>query len=446
MIISIATLFPKLYEAFLETSLLSHAQQKNLVSFGLHSLFDFSKAGSRIDSPSFGHGAGMVIKPEIVDKAIEDIESKHGKAYKIFFSPHGTKLNQDVLHKVYNRIDQAQKENKHILLIPARYEGMDSRVEQFYADEILSLGDMVLMGGDLPAMAFIESFLRLIPGVVGKQESVENDSFTGAFVDFPEYTKPVVWKGLEVPEVIRSGDHAKMDAWRQEESAKRTLSNHFDWLRSHVKSKHDKSLVKRFLQSHYVILMHDNVMLEDDKVGTSSVTSLDIHDIARSAFSFGLKGYYIVTPLADQQKIVDTLLGFWRSDRGEHYNKNRKKALEIVKLVSSIDEAIEDIISKEQNNPILLGTAAKEHEHKSFISYNDQETVWTHKKPVVFILGTARGLSNDIINRCDYLLEPIEGFTDFNHLSVRSAAAIIFDRWLGINSSSRNKQKEIKEK
>ena len=148
---------------------------------------------------------------EVIERAVDAQEHAHGKAFKIFFSPSGRRLDQDLLKKLLQSIE----EKEHLMLLPARYEGMDSRVEEHYADEIISAGDFVVMGGDLPAMLLMEGLLRLIPGVVGKAESVEQDSFFGPFVDHPHYTAPVVWKDLEVPEVLRSGNHAFIAQWRE---------------------------------------------------------------------------------------------------------------------------------------------------------------------------------------------------------------------------------------
>lgn len=428
MKISIITLFPELYNPFLNTSLISRATQNGVLDINLKSLFDYTKAKERIDSPTFGHGSGMLIKPDIVKKSIEEQEASFGSAYKIFFSPQGKKLDQDYLKCIY----AASKEKNHIMLLPARYEGMDSRVEQYYADEIISIGDYVLMGGDLPAMVFMEAFTRLVPEVVGKTDSVEHESFSASFVDYPEFTEPIEWNGLKVPEVIRSGNHQKVNEWRLNEAAKKTVFSHFDWLKGHVRSG-DISKAQEFIPSHYAILMHDNVMLESGRQGTSSVTSIDIHDIARSSATFGIKKYFIVTPLVDQKKIVNKLLDFWTTDVGISYNQNRHEAIKNVILVDSLDAAINKINELENKKPILLATAARSKEHKNFINYFDQSKVWSHNKPVAIIFGTARGLAQEIVDSCDYLLEPIIGFSKFNHLSVRSAAAIVFDRWLGIN-------------
>lgn len=428
MIISVITLFPELYQAFTNTSLIARARSAGLLTIDVSNIFDLVKAKERIDSPTFGHGSGMLIKPEIVEKAIVRQEGLYGKGLKVFFSPSGKKLNQDLLRSFAQRV-----QDNHLILLPARYEGMDCRVEQYYADETISLGDFVLMGGDIPAMALIEGVTRLVPGVVGKAESVELDSFMGPFVDYPHYTDPVDWKGLVVPEVIRSGNHKELETWRKDTAAFLTVTRHFDWLRSHVSDKGDISLAAKFIPSHYAVLMHDQVFLENGREGTSSVTSIDIHDIARSAKTYGIKNYYIVTPLADQQKIIKKLLEFWNTNAGIEYNPSRHAALESVILKNSLDEVIEEIKQKEACDPLLIATAAKEQPGVVKINYNEQERIWALKRPILIIFGTARGLATSVIEKCNFAFDSIRGFSTFNHLSVRSAASIVFDRWLGIN-------------
>ena len=312
MNISIISLFPDLYVPFLATSLMRRAQEQDKVMIDLQSLFLWCAPKERADGPVFGHGAGMLLRPDVIQRAIEAKELQHGPAYKIFFSPQGKLLDQSLLRAIKKNVEGY----KHCMLLPARYEGMDTRIEEEYADIVLSLGDFVLMGGDLPAMVLLEGLLRLFPGVVGKEESVEHESFTGPFVDYPAYTAPVVWKERVVPEVIRSGNHQHVRQWRREQAAKSTVEHHFAWLRSRVIDKEDKELSYSFIPAHYAVLMHTDVLLpgaEEPRIGETSVTSLDIHDIARSARTYGLKNYFIVTPLEDQQKIVQQLLAFWQT-------------------------------------------------------------------------------------------------------------------------------------
>lgn len=430
MNISIVTAFPALYEPFIATSLIKKAQEKGLLSCEIQSLFSFVAPKERIDESPYGYGAGMVIKPEVIERAIDAQEVRHGKAFKVFFSPHGTKMTQSVLARIAERLSAYN----HLMVLPARYEGMDARVEELYADAILSVGDCVLMGGDIPAMMFLEGVLRLVPGVVGKEYSVEQDSFSGPYVDYPSYTYPVVWKDQEVPVVLRSGDHGAVDRWRHAQAVERTVFHHFAWLRSHVLNDEQKKEVEKVIPPHYAALMHCDVLVSAAKtVGTTSVTSLDIHDIARSGRTYGINEYYIITPLIDQQKVVQKLLDFWQDGPGRPYNPNRFEAVNQVLVQDSLDAACARIEMQTGQKPVIVATSAVVTDHPGLITYHDQERVWSHKRPVLIIFGTGRGLAPYIVERADYLLVPLEGVTQFNHLSVRSAAAIIFDRWLGLN-------------
>lgn len=429
MIISILTLFPDLYDQFLKTSLVRRAHERGQVDFDVQNLFSLCAPKERIDGPTFGHGAGVLIRPDIVEKAITGQELRHGPAFKIFFSPHGKKLDQTVLKELYAKI----MNTGHVALLPARYEGMDARIEEEYADAIISVGDFVLMGGDLPALVLLEGLLRLVPGIVGKQESVDSESFSGPFVDYPSYTEPVEWKGKTVPEVIRSGNHKQLHEWRETQAAQRTVLHHFDWLRSHPATESQELLAQKYIPSHYAVLLHGQVMLPNVPEGTTSVTSIDIHDIARSAATYGVKHYFIVTPLVDQQKIVRRLLDFWQTGDGVSYNNQRHQAVDMVRLCTNLDEVIERITALEGKKPVVIATSARSQDQAPVITYFDQEKIWELDRPILFLFGTGNGLAASVMERCDFVLLPIRGFSEFNHLSVRSAAAVVFDRWLGIN-------------
>lgn len=430
MNISIISAFPDLYQPFIKTSLVGRAQESSIITISLDSFFSFVAPKERIDAPTFGPTAGMIIRPEVVQRAVEKAEHERGRALRIFFSPHGKKLDQQQLKQLAERAYN----QGHLMLVAGRYEGMDARVEQEYADEVISIGDFVVMGGDVPAMLLLEGLLRLIPGVIGRTESVEQDSFSGAFVDYPEYTAPVEWKGHLVPEIVRSGNHGAIEQWRTQEAAQRTVLHHFDWLRTYPLNEQEKELAKKYMPAHYAVLMHTDVLIgPEKKEGTTSVTSIDIHDIARSSKMYSIKNFFLVTPLKDQQTIVQTLLDFWCQGDGIEYNKSRHAAVKQVRLQSSLQEVIAAIEAQEGQKPLLIATSAKAAENQHKLTYHDQETVWTQKRPVLFIFGTGQGLCPRLVNQCDYVLLPLVGFADFNHLSVRSAVAIVLDRWLGIN-------------
>lgn len=428
--ISVLTVFEQLYEPFLNTSLVGRAQEKEIVHIDVQSFFSYVQPKERIDAPTFGPGAGMLIRPDVVQKAIEVQEQLYGKAFKIFFSPRGKKVDQ----RVFETIAARAQENNHLMIIPARYEGMDDRIEDEYADMILSMGDFVIMGGDVPALLLLEGVLRLIPKVVGKEESIQRESFSGSFVDFPSYTEPVEWNGKRVPDVLRSGNHAAIEKWRKDRAVEKTVFEHFTWLRSQDINESDKQVALSCVPRHYVALMHSDVLIGPErKLGCTSVTSIDIHDIARSSKTYGIEEFFIVTPLVDQQKIVSKVLDFWKKGIGAEYNRCRYNAIQLVQLVDSFNEVLKRIEEKEGQKPLVIATSAQIAHSRELISYYDQHKVWQNKRPVLIIFGTGQGLCPEIIERCDYLLLPVNGFSEFNHLSVRSAVAIILDRWLGIN-------------
>lgn len=446
MKISIITAFPQLYESFLSTTLVGNAVSKNLISFNLVRFADLCPIKVRIDEPTAGPGPGMVIKPDIIERGIAQCEAQFGKGFKIFFSPQGTLLTQPLLKNLATQFFatsketnaselkvQAAQQNNHIILICPRYEGVDARVEEYYADLVLSIGDYVLMGGDLPAQVFIEGFLRLMQGVIGNQESIDQESFESAFFDYPSYGQEPVWKEQELPTILRSGNHAAIKKWRSEQACKKTVLNRFDWFKAASPTQEELSLAQHCIPPHYAALMHTDVMIKGIGVGNTSVTSIDLHDIARSGATYGLKNLFMVSPLLDQQAIMNEFLKFWRSPEGAAYNPGRSQAVCAIEQTLSLDQTIEFIEKKEGKRPLIIATSAKNQNHEKIIDYQSQGLIWKQNRPILFLLGTGQGLSDSALEKCDYLLIPLQGMTNFNHLSVRSATAIIFDRWLGLN-------------
>jgi tRNA (guanine37-N1)-methyltransferase len=443
MKISIITVFPELHTQFIQASLIGRAVDKGLIEINLIRMSDLCEPKERIDEPTVGPGAGMIIKPAVIEKAIIACEQKYGVGIKIFFSPQGRPLNQHVLTAFAQKLTsdtsamptgQNQPTGiKHIILICSRYEGIDARVEKLYADYLISVGDYVIMGGDLPAQIFLEGLLRLLPGIVGSQESVQQDSFQTSFFDYPQYGLPVSWHNQKIPEVLRSGNHAEIAQWRKQEACKNTIAHRFDWFVQNQPSQEDRALARIYIPPHYVALMHTDVNLKGGTVGNTSVASLDIHDTARACTTYGIKTFFIVTPLLDQQEIIKTFLGFWGSDQGKKYNESRSKAVSSVKLVSTFDDLVAAIETEEGITPLIITTSARQSSLNQVIDYNSQAHVWNHKKPILFVFGTGQGLSDKILSKSNYHLLPIQGLTTYNHLSVRSAVSIVLDRWLGLH-------------
>ncbi|MBM3894627.1 hypothetical protein FJ366_03485 [Candidatus Dependentiae bacterium] len=437
LVVSIVTAFPSLYSEFLSTSLLRLAQERGLVRFNLIKLSDQCAPKEPIDEPTVGPGPGMILKPTIVSGAIEKAFAEFGKGYVIFFTPQGRVLDQRVLGVVADdlkvRAEDPVQNSSHLVLVCSRYEGCDARVEDFYASMRLSIGDYVLMGGDLPAQVFLEGFLRLLPGIVGNKDSVVNDSFDGELLDHDEFGLPVEWQERRVPDVLRSGDHGKIKDWRERNALLKTLHRRFDWFRKHASSEDLILRAGRAIPKHYVALMHCEVLVKSGEVGTTSVTSIDLHDIARTSQSYGIEQFFAVTPLIDQIEIVKTFMEFWRTGIGGKLNATRNQSTARLELANSFHEVCENIFQRDGKYPLIITTSARPVSGVKAIDFYDQEFVWSQDRSVLFVFGTGQGLAPSILNRGDYLLPPVRGMTNYNHLSVRSAVAIILDRWMGLN-------------
>lgn len=211
MRIDILTLFPKMFEGFLSESIIKRAIDKKLVTINIIDFRKYSKLKhNQVDDTPYGGGAGMVLMCEPIVSAIEDIKTPDSLV--ILTTPQGKKYNEGMALKL--------KDYKHLIIVCGHYEGYDERIRNFVDLEI-SIGDFVLTGGEVPAMAITDSVVRLIDGVI-KQESFIDDSYTNSLLDYPTYTKPVDFRGLKVPDVLISGNHQKIAEYRQNEQIKRT--------------------------------------------------------------------------------------------------------------------------------------------------------------------------------------------------------------------------------
>ena len=179
----------------------------------------------------------------------------------------------------------------------------------------------------------------------------------------------------------------------------------------------------------YVALIHYPVVNKNGETIASALTNLDLHDISRAAKTYGLEAFLVVTPLEDQKNLVEKIISHWTTGIGAEYNPKRRSALELIRVYDSFPEALDRIAAVEGSYPITIATCARK--YPASISNEKLHTMLTNGKPHVLILGTAWGLTEEFISTADYVLAPIVGKTDYNHLSVRSAAAIIFDRLLG---------------
>lgn len=211
MKIDILTLFPEMFNGFLNESIIKRARDKGLVDIEVHNFRDYSPfKNKQVDDYSYGGGAGMVLMCEPIFLAIEDLKKEETKV--IMLTPSGKTFNQREAYE-FSKL-------KHIILLCGHYEGFDERIKTIVDYEI-SIGDFVLTGGEVPAMAITDAITRLIPGVIN-EESLANETFNDDMVDFPVYTKPADFRGMKVPDVLLSGHHANIDKWREESRKKLT--------------------------------------------------------------------------------------------------------------------------------------------------------------------------------------------------------------------------------
>lgn len=213
----ILTLFPNMFD-ILNESILDRAQEKNLININVVNIRDFSKdKHNKVDDTPYGGGAGMVMRADVVYDCYNSVKTDNSKV--IYLSPQGKTLNQD-------KVKELSKE-KHLILLCGHYEGIDQRVIDEIVDEEISIGDYVLTGGELPAMVLIDSVSRYVEGVLNK-ESIQEESFTDDLLEYPQYTRPEVFLGKKVPEVLLTGHHQNIEKWRKEQSIKITQSKRPD--------------------------------------------------------------------------------------------------------------------------------------------------------------------------------------------------------------------------
>ena len=219
MKIDILTLFPKMFEGILEESIIKRAIEKGIVEINIIDFREFSKLSNhQVDDTPYGGGSGMVLRCEPLVEAIESVKTMDSKV--LLMCPQG------VPYKEKKAIELSKE--KHLIFVCGHYEGYDERIRNF-VDEEISIGDYVLTGGEIPAMAVMDSVIRLLPGVI-KEDSYLEDSFMNNRLDYPTYTKPATFRGLTVPEVLLSGDHAKIKQWREEQALENTKKRRKDLL------------------------------------------------------------------------------------------------------------------------------------------------------------------------------------------------------------------------
>ena len=222
----VVTAFPGIVEGPLAFSILKRARDSGLISVRVHDLRDFtSDRHHKVDDTPYGGGGGMVLMPAPLFAAVEAIRERHPvtRTRTILLCPQGVPFDQDAARRL--------SECDRLILLCGRYEGVDDRVRTHLADESISIGDYVLTGGEIPALVMIDAITRLIPGALGDEQAASRDSFSDGTLDHPQYTRPADFRGHKVPDVLLSGDHARIEAWRREMALERTAQQRPDLIR-----------------------------------------------------------------------------------------------------------------------------------------------------------------------------------------------------------------------
>lgn len=221
----VITIFPEIFSGVFDFGIIRRAVEAGLIEIHIHDLRDYTHDRHRqVDDRPFGGGAGMVMKPEPLFRAVEALTNEESEARVALLSPQGRLFNQQVADE-YSR-------KRRVILICGRYEGVDERVVEHLITDELSIGDYVLSGGEIPAMVVVDAVTRLIPGALGCGDSAERESFVSGSLDYPHYTRPAEYRGMKVPEVLLSGNHAEIERWRRDESLKKTMRRRPDLIKS----------------------------------------------------------------------------------------------------------------------------------------------------------------------------------------------------------------------
>ncbi|OAS83359.1 MULTISPECIES: tRNA (guanosine(37)-N1)-methyltransferase TrmD [Metabacillus] len=240
MKIDFMTLFPEMFDGVLNESILKKAQEKEAVQFRIINFRDYSSnKHNNVDDYPYGGGAGMVLQPQPIFDAVEDIERQtDAKPKVILVCPQGERFTQA-------KAEQLATE-EHLLFICGHYEGYDERIREHLVTDEISIGDFVLTGGELASMVIADSVVRLLPGVLGNEDSPVLDSYSSGLLEHPHYTRPADFRGMKVPEVLLSGNHKRIEEWREQESLRRTFTRRPDLLETYPLTEKQKSLIKQW--------------------------------------------------------------------------------------------------------------------------------------------------------------------------------------------------------
>ncbi|WP_243545044.1 tRNA (guanosine(37)-N1)-methyltransferase TrmD [Pseudodesulfovibrio tunisiensis] len=421
------SIFPEFFQGPLSSALMGKGVDNGIVSFDCVDPRKFATdRHNSVDDRPYGGGPGMVMMCGPLKSALDSIGNP-GRI--LMLSPRGRQLDQSLARELASEQD--------VTLICGRYEGIDERLLDLYPIELVSVGDFVLNGGEAGALCIVESVSRLLPEFMGHEESGEEESFSAGMLEYPHYTRPESFEGLPVPDVLTGGDHAKVADWRRERALEATLRHRPDILPQAELTVEDVDFLRtvsrtRLGRNLYVALIHYPVLNKFREKVAVSLTNLDVHDMSRISRTFGLGGFYVVTPLEDQKRLAGTLLDYWKTGGGSKANPDRAEAFSLTSVQHDLDAVLLDIEAQTGQCPRLAATSARldrNRKAKPALTF-PQVREWLESSPVLLVFGTGHGLAEEVLGRTEGALRPLRYLDDYNHLSVRSAVAIIVDRLL----------------
>ena len=421
MRITILSLFPEFFDSPLSCGLMAKARARGVLDVRVENPRDRAADRHRtVDDTPYGGGPGMVMQVDPLARTLDSLE-KPGRI--LLLSPKGRPMSQELARELASE--------EALTLVCGRYEGIDARFEELYPVTPVSVGDFVLNGGEAGALCLVEAVARLLPDFMGKQASGEEESFSQGLLEYPHYTRPENYRGLRVPAVLLSGDHARIAAWRREQSLTATLAARPELLPEAGVEARDldflRGLPRRALGRNLcVALVHHPVLTGERKVGTTSLTNLDLHDICRVSRSYGVRAVYATTPLNDQRALAESLAAHWVTGEGGRGNPDRSEALRLLRVVPDLAAVRAEMAETFGRPPLMVATSAKGAGTVTPGGIAERLA----RQPVLLVFGTGHGLAPEVLREADETLRPIRPFADYNHLPVRAAVAVTLDRLL----------------
>ena len=394
MKITLITAFPDLLRTYLGASILGRGIASGKICVEVLDLRDFAEGPHRqVDDFSFG-GGGMVLMAEPLLRALEFAQGDR-KAYVLYPSPQGTVLHQELVEDIAGQ--------QHLVIICGHYEGVDERFVSEHVDLEISLGDFVLTGGELPALALVDAIARLVPGVVGREEAVQEDSFYRGMLDNAHYTRPASWRGKAVPSVLTSGNTPAIRQHRRREAALRTLRRRPDVL--------GRAGIGPYLShSVYVAFISQNI---------SEAVGCDLHDMACTCRIFGVRKLLVITASAEQRKQIKSCIVGWQENIAT-----------LIKSFSTLKNAVAWVEEKEKERPMTIAVSTRRQENETHWLSLKRQLLERDVSPI-FLFG-ACDTPEDVFSGADRAMRPIQREqSNGSQISTRTTAGIVLDRFFG---------------